>query len=124
MRCRLRDRTRRRHLPEAAHHATNDLVEPRREPHRSALQARHGLSGALVRHHGASEGCRVKVVIVGGNSSVGLALKAVLSDSCDVITAGRKNCDIALDLAWPLARFLLPEDVDAVVHTAAHFGGK
>jgi nucleoside-diphosphate-sugar epimerase len=66
----------------------------------------------------------VKVVIVGGNSSVGLALKAVLSDSCDVITAGRKNCDIALDLAWPLARFLLPEDVDAVVHTAAHFGGK
>jgi UDP-glucose 4-epimerase len=66
----------------------------------------------------------MKVVIVGGASAVGSALKAVLSSSCEVITAGRTNCDIALDLTWPLERVLLPADVDVIVHTAAHFGGK
>jgi nucleoside-diphosphate-sugar epimerase len=66
----------------------------------------------------------MKVVIVGGTSSLGSALKAVLSASCEVITAGRTNCEIALDLTWPLERFLLPADVDVIVHTAAHFGGK
>jgi len=66
----------------------------------------------------------MKVLIVGANSSVGQALKTVLSESCEVVTAGRKNCDIALDLTWPAERFLLPDDVDAIVHTAAHFGGK
>ena len=65
----------------------------------------------------------MKVVIVGGNSSVGSALKAALSASCEVITAGRTNCEIALDLTWPLERFLLPVDVDVIIHTAAHFGG-
>ncbi len=40
-----------------------------------------------------------------------------------VITAGRQNCDIELDLTWPPERFSIPEGVDAIVHTAAHFGG-
>jgi nucleoside-diphosphate-sugar epimerase len=66
----------------------------------------------------------MKVVIVGGTSSVGSALKSVLSTSCEVITAGRMNCDLALDLTWPLERLLLPDDTDVIVHTAAHFGGK
>ena len=66
----------------------------------------------------------MRVVIVGGNSSVGSALKGALSASCEVITAGRTNCEIALDLTWPRERFLLPADVDVIVHTAAHFGGK
>jgi nucleoside-diphosphate-sugar epimerase len=66
----------------------------------------------------------MKVVIVGGNSSLGLALRAVLSESCEVITTGRTNCDLAFDLTWPLERMVLPDDVDVIVHTAAHFGGK
>ena len=66
----------------------------------------------------------MKVVIVGGTSSLGSALRLVLAESCEVITAGRTNCDFALDLTWPLAQIVLPDDVDVVVHTAAHFGGK
>jgi nucleoside-diphosphate-sugar epimerase len=66
----------------------------------------------------------MRVLVVGGNSSLGSALKAVLSASCEVMTAGRANCEIALDLTWPLERFLLPVDIDVIVHTAAHFGGK
>jgi nucleoside-diphosphate-sugar epimerase len=66
----------------------------------------------------------MKVVIVGGNSSLASALKAALSPSCEVVTVGRTNCDIALDLTWPIERFLLPEDVDVIINTAAHFGGK
>jgi nucleoside-diphosphate-sugar epimerase len=66
----------------------------------------------------------MKVVIVGGTSSLGTALKAALSASCELITAGRTNCDLAFDLTWPLARMVLPEDVDVIVHAAAHFGGK
>jgi nucleoside-diphosphate-sugar epimerase len=66
----------------------------------------------------------MKVVIVGGNSSLGLALRAVLSASSEVITAGRTNCDLTFDLTWPFERMVLPDDVDVIVHTAAHFGGK
>ena len=66
----------------------------------------------------------MRVLIVGGTSSLGSALKAALSSRCDVITAGRKNCDVDFDLTWPLERMTLPTDVDVVVHTAAHFGGK
>ena len=66
----------------------------------------------------------MKVVIVGGTSSLGSALRIVLSESCEVITAGRTNCDLALDLTWPLEQMVLPDNVDVIVHTAAHFGGK
>ena len=66
----------------------------------------------------------MKVLIVGGTSSLGSALRAVLSASCEVITAGRSDCDLAFDLTWPLERMVLPDDVDVIVHTAAHFGGK
>ena len=66
----------------------------------------------------------MKVVIVGGTSSLGSNLRTVLSESCEVITAGRTNCDLALDLTWPFERIVLPEDIDVIVHTAAHFGGK
>jgi nucleoside-diphosphate-sugar epimerase len=66
----------------------------------------------------------MKVVIVGGTSSLGSNLRTVLAESCEVITAGRTNCDLALDLTWPLERIVLPNDIDVIVHTAAHFGGK
>ena len=66
----------------------------------------------------------MRVVIVGGTSSLGSALKTALSGRCEVITAGRTTCDIEFDLTWPLERMAFPKDVDVIVHTAAHFGGK
>jgi nucleoside-diphosphate-sugar epimerase len=66
----------------------------------------------------------MRILIVGGSSSVARALQPVLSAFAEVLTAGRKNCDVPLDLSWQDERFRLPEGIDAVVHLAAHFGGK
>lgn len=66
----------------------------------------------------------MKVVIVGGTSSIAVALKPKLADFSEVITAGRSNCDIYLDLSDNHEKIVLPDDIDVVIHTAAHFGGK
>ena len=52
------------------------------------------------------------------------ALKPALSEFSEVITAGRKNCDLSLDLTDPLEKINLPNGIDVVIHTAAHFGGE
>ena len=61
--------------------------------------------------------------IIGGTSSIGTFLKPALSGFSKVITAGRKNCDVLFDLNNPSEKIIFPDDVDAIVHTAAHFGG-
>lgn len=66
----------------------------------------------------------MKIVIVGGQSSLGRALKPILAEFGEVITAGRNNCDIYLDLKDPLEKINLPNDSDVIIHTAALFGGK
>lgn len=66
----------------------------------------------------------MKILIVGGTSSIGCTLKPILSEFSEVITAGRKNCDVTLDLNDPIEKIALPNDIDVVIHTAAHFGGK
>lgn len=66
----------------------------------------------------------MKVLIVGGSSSLAQVLRPVLSSFAEVLTTGRSGCDVALDLSWEDDRFHLPEGLDAVVHLAAHFGGK
>lgn len=66
----------------------------------------------------------MKILIIGGTSSLGAALKIALSVSDEVITAGRNNCDIAMDLNDPVEKIDFPKDIDVVVHTAADFGGK
>lgn len=66
----------------------------------------------------------MKILIVGGNSSLGLALKTKLSQTHTVITAGRKHCDLALDLANDISNIILPSEIDVIIHTVAHFGGK
>ena len=66
----------------------------------------------------------MKILIIGGTSSVGLALKPVLSEFGEVLTAGRRDCDIQLDLNDPAGKVSFPDGLDAVIHTAAHFGGK
>lgn len=66
----------------------------------------------------------MKILIIGGTSSLGYALKPVLSEFSEVITAGRNNCDLTLDLSDPIEKISFPNDIDAIVHTATHFGGK
>jgi len=66
----------------------------------------------------------MKIVIVGGSSSLAQALLPVLSKFAEVLTAGRAGCDICMDLAAPAADFNLPSSVDVVINAAAAFGGK
>jgi nucleoside-diphosphate-sugar epimerase len=66
----------------------------------------------------------MKILIVGGSSSLAQVLRPALSSFAEVLTAGRSGCDMALDLSWEDERFHIPQDMDAVVHLAAHFGGK
>jgi nucleoside-diphosphate-sugar epimerase len=64
----------------------------------------------------------MKMLIIGGTSTVGNSIKKSLSGTFDIITAGRKNCDIILDLREPMSKFQLPEELDVIIHTAAQFG--
>lgn len=66
----------------------------------------------------------MKVVIVGGTSSIGISLKPALENFCEVITAGRSGCDIHFDLQDDVSRMIFPEDTDVLIHLAAHLGGK
>jgi len=66
----------------------------------------------------------MKTLIIGGTSLLGMALKPVLSGFSEVITAGRKNCDIYIDLNDPIGKITVPANTDTVIHTAAHFGGR
>jgi nucleoside-diphosphate-sugar epimerase len=65
----------------------------------------------------------MKILIVGGTSSLAHALQPMLSEFAEVITAGRTKCDVHLDLSDPVKDIVLPEDIDVVINTAAHFGG-
>lgn len=60
----------------------------------------------------------MNILIVGGTSSVAQSLIPELSKNYHVITAGRKNCDIDLDLK---DTFIFPPNIDTVIHTAAYF---
>jgi len=66
----------------------------------------------------------MKILIVGGTSSLGKAITKPLSIDHDVITAGRSNCDIIFDLNDPIDKLHFPENLDTVIIVAAHFGGK
>ena len=66
----------------------------------------------------------MKILLVGGTSSLSKALIPVLSKFSEVITAGRKDCDIIIDLKMPGYNYLLPNDLDVVIQTAANFGGR
>jgi nucleoside-diphosphate-sugar epimerase len=65
----------------------------------------------------------MKVLIVGGASTVGRALLPVLARTGQVLTAGRHDCDLTLDVSRDFALEAFPADVDVVIHAAAHFGG-
>lgn len=65
----------------------------------------------------------MKVLIVGGKSSVAHALAPLLAQADEVITVGRQGCDIHLDLSESTSAFCFPKMIDVVVHTAASYGG-
>lgn len=60
-----------------------------------------------------------KIAIVGGTSSLANYLIPVLSNGNEVITLGRKNCDVYFNLEDNLESIRVPAGVDVVVHTAA-----
>jgi nucleoside-diphosphate-sugar epimerase len=65
----------------------------------------------------------MKILIIGGTSSIAKKLKPILSEFSEVITAGRKGCDITIDLNSVEKVISFPNNIDVVVHTAAAFGG-
>lgn len=62
----------------------------------------------------------MRVLLVGARSTLGRVLHGQLAAFAEVITAGRSDCDLTLDLAGDIA---IPAGLDAVVNCAADFGG-
>lgn len=65
----------------------------------------------------------MKVLIYGGKSNLSESLIPEISKFAEVITAGRNNCDIKIDLKDDISTFVFPHGIDVIIHTAAHFGG-
>ncbi|MGH8384917.1 MAG: NAD-dependent epimerase/dehydratase family protein [Pseudomonas sp.] len=65
----------------------------------------------------------MKILIVGGTSSLAQALNPVLSQFSEVVTAGRAGCDLTLDLASPAENIQIPSGIDVVINAAASFPG-
>jgi nucleoside-diphosphate-sugar epimerase len=65
----------------------------------------------------------MKVLLIGGSSSLAGVFIPALSPFADVLTAGRSNCDLELDLRWDVKHFEIPAGIDCVVNLAANFGG-
>jgi len=66
----------------------------------------------------------MRILTVGGTSSLAYSLKPILSESAEVITAGRTGCDVYLNLNDRIESIKLPKHIDTVINTPAHFGGK
>lgn len=66
----------------------------------------------------------MSIVITGGNSSIARSVLPKLKAHREVLTAGRKDCDLLLDLDDLSTPLSLTSNVKCVIHTAAAFGGK
>jgi len=64
----------------------------------------------------------MRVLLVGGTSSLAQTLIPLLRERCELLTAGRKGCDVELDLCS--REIQIPDGIDCVVNLAAAFGGK
>jgi UDP-glucose 4-epimerase len=58
----------------------------------------------------------MRILVVGGNSSLAQCLRPMLATFAEVVTAGRKDCDLKLDLAGTVN---IPSGFDSVINTAA-----
>ncbi len=65
----------------------------------------------------------MKILLVGGTSLVSQYLMPLLTEIGTVITAGRKNCDLFVDLSDSSKSLIMPKGIDVLIHTAAQFGG-
>lgn len=63
----------------------------------------------------------MRILIIGGNSSVSRYLIPLFPKNYEIITVGRRNCDINLTIDKTLEE-QLPNYADIVIHTAAAFG--
>ncbi len=64
----------------------------------------------------------MRILIVGGTSSLTKALLPVLLRFAEVLTAGREKCDVYLSLSDPIEKMEIPRDIDVVINTAALSG--
>lgn len=63
------------------------------------------------------------IAIVGGTAALARTLKSFLQLDNEVITLGRRGCDVRCDLLGPVEDIQIPLGADVVVHVAAFFGG-
>lgn len=59
-----------------------------------------------------------KILIVGANSALAKITQNTLAEKYEIITAGRKNCDIKIDITKD---FEIPSDIDILINFAAKF---
>lgn len=65
---------------------------------------------------------KTKILLIGGNSALAKYIKKEFeNDNFQIITAGRNNCDIYIDITEP---FEIPADIDTVINFAALFASK
>lgn len=65
----------------------------------------------------------MKVMVVGGTSTVSKYLLPKLEEFCHVITLGRTQCDIYCDIAQLETNWVIPSNnIDVVIHLASAFG--
>lgn len=62
-----------------------------------------------------------KLVLIGGTASLARYLIPELSKHYEVVSMGRKGCDVYCDLSDNLNQLVLPEGTDVVIHVAASF---
>ena len=66
----------------------------------------------------------MKILLVGASSSLALALKPLLEEFSEVVTAGRSGFDVQMNLAGPAEAINIAPGFDTVINAAANFGGK
>lgn len=66
----------------------------------------------------------MKILIIGGTSAVAMSMKPSLEKIGEVFTAGRRDCDLYIDLEQELKINNFPKNIDVIIHVAAHFGGE
>lgn len=66
----------------------------------------------------------MKILLTGGSSSLAQQLIPYLSRYADIITVGRRHCDIYFDLENPLEDGIVDSigNISVLIHTAAYFG--
>jgi nucleoside-diphosphate-sugar epimerase len=65
----------------------------------------------------------MRIALFGSNSAIAQSLIPVISNGNEVMTLGRSNADIIVDLNAISAEFELPKKLDTLVLCSAHFGG-